>query len=214
MANAVNAGKGYPQQVLGAAGAAGASGNQGVNTGLAVTQSGANTMGTGNTWQQLGNQGVGMWGQMLQAQNQADIGTAQANNAASSGIGSAIGGLAGLAMMAAEGGAIPDDEMAEGETGMSVPVEASPSGGAIEDDVPAQMPNGGPARLNAGEFVMPKDVVEWLGEKGMQQIILKARKEMGSPDKAPAQPEVGTPPGAPPTPPRGVGAIPELEDAA
>ena len=25
---------------------------------------------------------------------------------------------------------------------------------------------------------MPKDVVKWLGEKGMQQIVLKARKEM------------------------------------
>ena len=108
-----------------------------------------------------------------------------------------------------EGGAIPDDEM----DGQYLPEEMSPSGGAIEDDIDAEIADSGrPAKLNAGEFVVPKDVVSWLGEKGLQNIIMKARKEMGDPDQAPAQPEMGPPPGQPPIPPRGVGAIPEMED--
>ena len=58
---------------------------------------------------------------------------------------------------------------------------------------------------------MPKDVVKWLGEKGMQQIILKARKEMtGANGERPAQPEAGPPPEGqpPPMPVESVGAIP------
>lgn len=212
-ANAINTGKGYPTQVLGAAGQAGQSGNQATNTGLATTASGANTMGTGQSWQQTGNQGLGIWGQTLNAGFQNQLAAYQADQASSSGWGSALG-LVGsfLPMLAEEGGAIPDD-MPEG--GGPVPTEASPSMGAIPDDIPAQLEGGGPARLNAGEFVVPKDVVKWLGEKGMQTIILKARKEMGDPNQAPAQPEVGVPPDRPPgaapiIPPRGQVAIPEL----
>lgn len=77
------------------------------------------------------------------------------------------------------------EEMAEGETPEvnpnMVPAEASPSGGAETDDVTA--------RVNVGEFVMPKDVTSWYGEKFMQNLIDKARKEMGQrtaePDVAP-----------------------------
>lgn len=107
-----------------------------------------------------------------------------------------------------EGGVIPDMQMfADG--GGPVPIEASPSAGAIPDDIPATI-NGSdgsqaPAQINAGEFVMPQDVVKWLGEKGMQQVILKARKEMGSPDQAPAQPDTG---GMPPPTMDGAGIPP------
>ena len=168
-------------------------------------------MGTPGTWQQLGNQAVGQWGQLLNAQFQNQRDAAESNRADSSGWGQVAGTLLSLVPGFQEGGAIPDD-------GMPVPMEASPSGGAIEDDVPAEIDGGQPAKLNAGEFVMPEDVVRWLGEKGMQQIIVKARKDMGNPEQAPAQPEVSAgingPPGAPPVPPRGVGAIPELEGVA
>lgn len=211
-ANVINTGKGYPQQVLAAAGQAGQSGNQATNTGLATTASGANTMGTGYQWQGMGNQGLGMWGQMLNAGFQNKLASWQANQESSSGWGDILGigaSFAGKAMGVPgfdEGGAIPEEE------GMYLPPELSPSGGAIEDDIPAEIEGGRPAKLNAGEFVMPKDVVSWMGEKGMQQFILKARKEMGDPNQAPAQPEMGPPPGqAPSVPPRGVGAIPEME---
>ena len=223
MANAINTGKGYPQQVLAAAGQAGQSGNQATNTGLANTASGANTMGTGYQWQGMGNQGLGQWGQMLNAGFQNKLAAHEAKQSESSGWGGLIGTVAGTFLggpaggmaggafgsMFQEGGVIPDGE----EEGMYLPEEMSPSGGAIEDDIDAEIADSGqPAKLNAGEFIVPKDVVGWLGEKGLQQIIMKARKEMGDPDQAPAQPEMGPPPGqAPPTPPRGIGAIPELE---
>lgn len=49
-----------------------------------------------------------------------------------------------------------------------MPPQASPSGGQAIDDVPAQ--------LTAGEFVIPKDVVQWEGEKTFYGAIDKARK--------------------------------------
>jgi hypothetical protein len=230
MANVINTGKGYPQQVLAAAGQAGQSGNQATNTGLATTASGANTMGTGYQWQGMGNQGLGMWGQMLNAGFQNKLAGWQADQESSSGWGSLIGTVAGTflggpaggkaggafgSMFGQEGGVIPEGPMIEHDPneGQYLPEEMSPSGGAIEDDIDAQiMDSGTPAKLNAGEFIVPKDVVGWLGEKGLQQIIMKARKEMGNDEERPAQPEMGPPPGqAPPVPPRGVGAIPEME---
>jgi len=206
LSNAINTGKGYPQQVVGQSGAAGQFGNQATNTGLATTASGANTMGTPGTWQQIGNQALGQWGQVLNAGFQNAMDQYNANQQSSSGFGSVVGTLLNFIPGFQEGGAIPDD-------GTAIPPEMSPSGGAIEDDIPAEMEGGSPARLNAGEFIVPKDVVSWVGEKGMQQFILKARKEMGDPSKAPAQPETSAGTNGPPTPPRGVGAIPEMEMA-
>lgn len=220
MANAINVGKGYPQQILGAAGQAGQSGNQATNTGLATTASGANTMGTGYQWQGLGNQSLGQWGQMLNAGFQNQLASWNANQQASSGWGDVLGfavGVGGKAMGIPgfdEGGVIPDDEEFptiehDPNEGRYVDPGMSPSGGAIEDDIQAETDQGNPARINAGEFIMPKDVVAWMGEKGMQQLVLKARKEMaGANGERPAQPEQS---GGPPIPPRGVGAIPELE---
>jgi hypothetical protein len=215
MANAINTGKGYPQQVLGAAAQAGQSGNQAVNTGLATTASGAQTMGTGYQWQGMGNQAIGQWGQILNAGFQNQLDAWKAKQEAGSGWGSALGMAASfIPMMIQEGGVIPEE--GGGDQGQYLPEEMSPSGGAIPDDIDAEIgPEGRPAKLNAGEFVVPKDVVGWLGEKGLQQIILKARKEMGNPEQAPAQPEMGPPEGEqqqqPMIPPRGIGAIPELE---
>jgi len=201
MSNAINTGKGYAQQVMGEQSGAGQSGNQAANTGLATTASGAQTMGTGNQWQQTGNQGVQGWGNVLNAGFQNQLSSWKANQDSSSGWGQALGlagSVAGHFMGFAEGGAIPDE-------GEPVPPSASPSNGAIPDDVPAQIDGQAPAQLNAGEFIVPKDVVAWLGEKGMQQVILKARKEMsGANGERPAQPEVGPPP----PPPDGAGAIP------
>jgi hypothetical protein len=211
MSNAINTGKGYAQQVIGETTAAGNSGNQATNTGLANTASGAQTMGTGYSWQGMGNQSVGQWGQMLNAGFQNQLQANQANKSNSSGWGEALGYAGQMALsFLEEGGAIPDD-------GRPVPLEASPSAGAIPDDIPAEIDGdpSQPARINGGEFIMPKDVVSWLGEQGMQKIILKARKDMGDPQQAPAQPETGPPgpPQQPQIPGRGVGAIPELEGA-
>lgn len=69
-----------------------------------------------------------------------------------------------------------------------VPYEMSPSAGAIPDDVPAQVSDGGTANLSPGEFVIPQDVMSWKGQEWAQKEIMKARKSMGDPNQAPAQP--------------------------
>lgn len=101
----------------------------------------------------------------------------------------------------ADGGAVDDMDMDEyaggpddmdGDEGMYVDPSMSPSGGAVTDDVHAQIdgdPNQ-PAKINAGEFIMPRDVVMWRGEAWMQKEIKKAREEMAQAHNRPAQPEI------------------------
>jgi hypothetical protein len=213
MANAVNAGQGFPQQALAASAQAGQHGTAAFNTGSANATLGGNLMGTGPTWQQLGNQGAMGAVNALSAQSEANSAAKQAN-AGGSGWGQALGIVSSF-LPFEEGGAIPEETPPE--MGVPIPPEMSPSGGAIEDDIPAELPDGGPARLNAGEFIMPKRTVAWYGEKGMQAFIDKADKEMGLPKQPKAEPEVtqGPPPDQQaPIPPNGVGAIPELAEVA
>ena len=54
-------------------------------------------------------------------------------------------------------------------TGGQVPRHASPSGGRQTDDVAA--------RLNAGEFVIPRDVAAWKGQEFFQNLINQSRKK-------------------------------------
>lgn len=224
MQQSIANGMGIPSQAMAEASGAASSGNQAVNTGLATTASGAQTMGTPYQWTGMGMQGYGQQAQVMNAGFQNEMDAYNAKQQASSGWGSLLGAAMSFIPGFAAGGAIPDDETAEplpdseSAEGEMVPHDASPSGGAIPDDVDAQIAETGqPAKINAGEFILPKDVVAWIGEKGLQQIILKARKEMGSDEARPAQPEVGPPEGGPPPGPpipgRGVGAIPEMEEA-
>jgi hypothetical protein len=76
-------------------------------------------------------------------------------------------------LFAAEGGAIP--------------MSTSPSNGQQTDDVKAM--------LNAGEFIIPRDVTSWYGEKFLQNLIQKAQAEKS---KAQAKPAVGPMPAGPP----------------
>lgn len=193
---AINTGRGYPGQIAGAYGSSGQAGNSAINSTLATTASGANTMGTSNQWQNTGNNALGQWGNMTTAAygNEINAYNAQQNaynnqQNSSSGLGGLIGSVLGaagpggaLAGFLAEGGAVGDVT-----SGGNVPASASPTGGAAIDDVDA--------RLTAGEFVIPKDAVSWFGEKHFQQLIEKARKERPQagakptyaivPDKAP-----------------------------
>lgn len=53
-------------------------------------------------------------------------------------------------------------------TGGQVSQAMSPSGGQLQDDVPAN--------LNEGEFVVPRDVAMWKGQEFFQKLIDQARK--------------------------------------
>jgi hypothetical protein len=201
---AINIGRGYPGQIAGQEAGATGAGNQAASTGLATTASGASTMGTGGSWQGLGNQGIGMWGDILNTGFNNQMDRWKGEQEASSGWGDVLGTVAGIAggrIFGAEGGVIPDPTQMFQDGGGPVPPDMSPSGGAITDDIPAEIDGQAPAQINSGEFIVPKDVVKWLGEKGMQQVVLKARKEMqGGNGERPAQPEM--------IPADGQGAIP------
>jgi hypothetical protein len=78
----------------------------------------------------------------------------------------------------AKGGPVPG--------GGRVPPSMSPSGGQRTDDVPAVAP-GGPARLNANEFVIPEDVALWKGQEFFQKLIDQSRMRNAT---APAKPQM------------------------
>jgi hypothetical protein len=86
-------------------------------------------------------------------------------------------------MYAEEGGAVPEPMSAPTHSGVPVRPEQSASRGAIEDDVPA--------RVNVGEFIVPKDVVSWKGEEFFQKLIQGSR---GAKEGAPAKPSYGAAP--------------------
>jgi len=167
---AINVGRGYPGQIASSyqtaaqmgSGASGATGQ--------ATSIGGQTMGTGLQWQGAGNQAVGQWGNTLNMGYNNQIQQFNANQQASSGWGSALGLIGGLATgMFEDGGYVQEQAIDDGQRGGVIHEGMSPSGGEVVDDVPA--------RLNAGEFVIPDDVVSWYGEKHMYGLIEKASKE-------------------------------------
>lgn len=171
---AINVGRGYPGQVAGTYGTAIQSANSGVNSALASTAAGASTMGTGTQWAGIGQQGLNNASNIQNTGYQSQVAGFNANQQASSGLGSLAGGLLGAAGSAggfaplfagfAEGGAVGEDVTPGG----NIPVEASASRGKAIDDVPAM--------LTAGEFVIPKDVMAWKGEEFFQNTIKKSRE--------------------------------------
>ena len=176
---AINVGRGYPGQIAGQYGTAIQAGAGGVNAALAQTASGAQTMGTAPQYMGLQNQSLGTWSGALNAGYQNQIAAYNAANQ-DSGWGTALGLVGSAAIkFLADGG--PTD-------GGGVPNEASPSDGAAIDDVPA--------RLTAGEFVVPKDVAAWKGEEYFQKLIDQSRKAKG---EASAKPAIGYAPAEKPT---------------
>lgn len=164
---AINVGRGYPGQIAGSYQTATQQGNSAGQLTGQSTSIGGQTMGTAPQYMNLGNQSVAQWGNTLNMGYQNQLDRFKAQQSASSGWGSAlglIGGLAGKAFGLEDGGAIPDPR----DVG-AIPEEMSPSAGEATDDVPAN--------LNVGEFVIPEDVVSWYGEKHMYGLIDKANKE-------------------------------------
>jgi hypothetical protein len=180
---AIGMGGAIPGQVASSYGTGLQAGNQGANVGLATTASGANTMGTGAQWTGIGNNALqGAAGMMNQGYNN-QIAQYNANQQSSSGIGSLLGGVLGVASMFADGGSTDPAATPGGR----VNPHQSPSSGKAIDDVDA--------KLTVGEFVVPKDTVAWLGEKHFQSLIEKSRKDRS---EATAKPKYAlAPAGAP-----------------
>ena len=163
---ALDIGKGYPGSIT-AAGQLGVNAAGGAQTGTTQAYAtGAEAMGTGPQWLGGSNTALGNWGQALNNQYDAQLGQFNANQSASSGWGTAAGVLGGMAM-----------KRFGFDLGGAVSPEMSPSGGAVEDDVPAA--------VNVGEFVVPADTVSWLGEKHFHSLTEKARKERAEAEAVP-----------------------------
>lgn len=187
--------------------------NAGVSAGSAAVNNadtnattGAATMGTGVQYGgQAASDLTGQAGTIntnYQSQidaTKANNDAAKINNGASSGVGSLLGTVAGLGlgggstvggavlskMFSATGGPVDNPGATPGG---AVPVHASPTGGKAVDDVPAQ--------LTVGEYVVPRDVVEWKGQEHFQKLIDSSRKAAS---EATAKPKVGPAVGGPTT---------------
>lgn len=180
--NAVNVGRGYAGNINAGYGGSAAVGQGAVGGINSSAMTGSQMMGNPTQWAGLGNQALGTWGNTA-SNNYSNYmqGYQYANTPQSSGIGSALGLAGGIAANAAMAGMFAD--------GGPVPALASPSAGAETDDVPA--------RVNVGEFIMPKEAVSWFGEKAMHDMILKAQRQRAEteqqsgavPDVMPMRPE-------------------------
>lgn len=177
MGNAINLGRQTLGQGLGMQSIANQSGSGAINTNLATTMSGAQTMGTPTQWGALGMGALGQAGNFMNMGYNNQLAAWKADQDQSTGWGSVLGlgaGLFGKMLGFEEGGAVPQTP------GGAIPMAASPTGGQAVDDVPA--------RLTAGEFVVPKDVTAWKGEEFFQKLIDQSRKAKGD---APAKPQTG-----------------------
>jgi hypothetical protein len=206
-------------QSLAESNAAGAAGTGAVNNAAANTASGAATMGTGAQWSGLANQSLAGQASTVNQGYQNQLEATKINNEAiktNNSSSSGLGTLAGLAMTAgkaymtggtslfgdaagaittggpggptpfyAEGGAVDAGDATQGG---AVPVHASPTGGKAVDDVSA--------KLNVGEFIIPKDVAAWKGQEHFQKLIDQSRKASAA---ATAKPTVGPAIGGPTT---------------
>jgi len=189
---AINVGRGYPGQIAGQYATSMQAGTSAENSTLANTATGANTMGTGTQWSGVQNAGLNTSANALNMGYNNKIAGYNAEANSSNGIGSSLALLGvgamkygpAMAAMMADGGAVDASQTPGG----AIPVQASPSGGAGVDDVAAQ--------LTAGEFVLPKDVMQWKGEEWAQKEIQKAREAKQG---AVAKPAVGVAPQQRPT---------------
>lgn len=186
---AIGLGQQTNQNATTEAGTAQTAGLGAVSAGNSTLTSGTTAIGAPTTWDANGNAALtgAVGAQNAGYQNSLD--QFKANQTSSSGIGSLIGGIAGLSKNSISGSALSGlGGFLFAADGGAVPTDASPSQGGAIDDVDA--------KLTAGEFVVPKDVVAWLGEEKLQKIIMQARKARGSgTEAAPTQrPAVGGPP--------------------
>lgn len=174
---AINTGRGYAQSAAGtqnASTSAGGTGMGGLNSFFGTS---SQAMTAPVAWYNAGNQSMG---NAISAWNNYYDNTNPPKQGGSSGIGSALGMVGGIVSQFLEdGGAVG---------GNYVPPEASPSQGGAVDDVPA--------RLTAGEFVIPEDVTSWKGEEFFQKLIDQSRKAK---DGASAKPSYGAAPQEDPT---------------
>lgn len=154
---------------------------------LATTASGANTMGTAQGFESAATGAGSAATNALNSEYSNELAQFQANMQASpwgalAGIGAGLLAAPGSStigkLLAKRGGAIPDDNSDIKDDGGYMRPSLSPTHGAVTDDIPAQAGKQA-VQLNAGEYVIPKDVTAYFGHKHLAKMIREARTAMG-----------------------------------
>lgn len=170
---AINTGRGYQNNINQTTGVGTGAGSAGVGGLTNFYGTSSNAMTAPVAWFNAGNQA--MSNQITAFNNYTNNGIKQqqANQQGMQGMMSGISGLLGSVMSLEDGGAIPTPDRiraaeVQPQEGGAVPYHASPSNGQEVDDVPA--------RLSPGEFVLPKEFVEWRGLENIYKDVDKAKK--------------------------------------
>jgi hypothetical protein len=154
----INLGRGMPSTVAQSYGSAQQGGSAASGTGLNQTNSAMNAANSTGQWTSSALSGFSGAGNMMDTQYQNKLDNFAAGQASGLAVLGALGGVASAA--------IPKMKFAEGGV---VPHEVSPSGGAIPDDIDA--------RVTAGEYIIPNDVVRWKGEQFFEKLKQTAQRE-------------------------------------
>lgn len=179
-AEAINIGKGYPSNVAGSYGQSLNAGNSMVGNANSTTSTSSNAMGGANQFMNTAISGYGQAGNTMTQGYNNQMQQFNANQQATTGMLSAIGGVAGMFM--ADGGetALPISQPGGIDEGPS-------DGSGIDDQVPIQ--------ASVGEYIIPKDVVEIKGREFFDRLIEKyhtpaedQRQEMANGGQARYQP--------------------------
>jgi len=143
----------------------------GQNTVNATNSSGVNNLTAANQYLNTGVNANNSSVNANQAQFQDQLQSYNAQQQQSAGVGSLVGTLAGAATQAipfmAEGGPVPSDYSTGGNVTARGALPASPIPGSTDTK---------PALLTPGEFVMPKDVVDFKGQDYFHRQIDSIRE--------------------------------------
>lgn len=166
-AEAINIGKGLPSNVAASYGQSLQAGNSQVGNANQTTSTSGNAMQGANSFLNTSISGAGQAGNTMTQGYQNQMAQYNANQASTTGMLSAVGGIAGMFM--ADGGktrkALPiaDDGSFESQPGAIDYGEGDGSG--IDDQVPIQ--------ASKGEYIIPADVVRIKGEEFFDRLVEK-----------------------------------------
>lgn len=148
-------------------------GQQGINT---TNASGVQNLTAGNTYLNTGVNANNSAVNTQQAQFGDQMQQYNANQANQAGIGSLVGDVAGAAMMfMEEGGPVPARQGIPTATNYSAGGNVTENGAMPSSPIPGSTDRK-PALLTPGEFVMPKDVVDFKGQDYFHRQIDSIRQ--------------------------------------
>lgn len=161
-AEAINIGKGLPSQVAASYGQSLNAGNSQVGNANSTTNSSSNALQGANSYLNTSIAGNSAAGNTMSQGYQNQMAQYNANQQATTGMLSAVGGVAGMFM--ADGGDVPRT---------ALPIKSQPGpidygegdGSGIDDQVPIQ--------ASKGEYIIPADVVRKKGEEFFDRLVEK-----------------------------------------